>query len=87
MGLEPAAAFMLGIIVGQWLGVLMILKVVRAVLNRPSGASEDILEPTEQVALISRLIKRQLLGLPKPTSKAAKRAPLPEKNKTRRART
>jgi hypothetical protein len=85
MALDPVAAFMLGIIVGQWLAILLILKVVKAVLNRPSGVAVDSPDLSEQAALIARLFSRELLGTTKPRAKVAKNIPLMAKKKSRQA--
>ncbi len=84
MGLDPVAAFMLGMIVGQWLAILMILKVVKAVLNRPGGISAEPAEPPDQAALITRLISKELLGIAKPRGERARGTPPPARKSTRR---
>jgi hypothetical protein len=86
MALDPVAAFMLGIIVGQWLGILLILKVVKAVLSRPSGAAVDSPDLSEQAALIARIFSRELLGTTKPHAKVAKSIPPMAKKTSRTAR-
>jgi hypothetical protein len=85
MALDPVAAFMLGIIVGQWLGILLILKVVKAVLNQPSGVAVNAPDLSEGADLIARLISRASLGTTKPHPNVAKSIPPVAKKKARPA--
>jgi hypothetical protein len=75
MALDPVAAFMLGIIVGQWLGILLILKVVKAALNRPSGVAVESPNLSQQAGPIARLFGLELLGTTKPRVNVAKSIP------------
>jgi hypothetical protein len=85
MGLDPVAAFMLGIIVGQWLSILMILKVVKAVLNQPRGVAIDSPDLSELGALIALLFSRELLGATKPNANVAKSIPPMAKKRSKQA--
>jgi hypothetical protein len=65
---------------------LLILKVVKAVLNRPSGVAPDSPDLSEKAALIARLFSRELLGTTKPHANVAKSIPPMAKKKSRQAR-
>jgi hypothetical protein len=86
MNLDAVAVFLLGIIVGQWIGVLISLKVIRAMVAQVSNTPAGALEPSTDASPIARLIYRQLLGPAKPRGNQAKRAPPPKKKSQTRSR-
>jgi hypothetical protein len=82
MNSDSVAIFMLGIIVGQWLGVLVSLKVIRAMVKQDGRIPAYALEKSEDPSPLGRLIYRQLFGAAQPVGILAKRAP-PAKKKRR----
>jgi hypothetical protein len=86
MNLDVVAVFLLGIIVGQWLGVLISLKVIRAMAAPDSNAPAIALGKSAGASPVAQLIYRQLLGPAKPRGNQAKRAPPPKKKSQTRSR-
>jgi hypothetical protein len=86
MNIDSVAVFMLGIIVGQWLGVLISLKVIRAMAGSDSQTQAYALETSTDPLPFARLIYRQLLGAVKPRGNQVKLTPPAKKKSRTRAR-
>jgi len=81
MSLDPIAIFMLGVMVGQWQGVFMLVLAIRAVVRRTNNPSSDTIKEADRESLIARLIGREPAGTVKPRTSGTRQPAPPHKKK------